>query len=466
MHKLYNLKQVMIYMSEISIKDALNIAVKNHNEGKLKEAEIIYRKILDKYPENSDALHLLGLIAHQNNKNNEAVKLIEKAIQINSKLSIYHGNLGMVYDALGKEEESARCYIKAIEINNKYKKAHLAHYNLGIFFRNKGEIEKALEHFNKAIELNEDFPDAHWNRSLILLLIGNLIEGWKDYEYRFKKQNPSDSRIFKKPKWDGSSLNGKKILIISEQGYGDNIQFIRYIPLVKERGAYIILECRKELEGLLREFPGIDEIIIKEKNSVPNIDFDYYIHVMSLPAIFNTSISNIPNKVPYIKADHKLVEKFRMIMNKGDFKIGISWAGNPDQENDKNRSTQFEKFKFLKEFPKVGVYSLQKGEASRQLNDLDIVDLTDEINNFSDSAAAIENLDLIITVDTAVAHLAGAMGKPVWTVLTFMPDWRWFIDRNDSPWYPSMKLFRQQKHGDWDGVFNKVKNELRSLLKI
>lgn len=446
---------------KLTLAQALNLAVKKHQDEKLQEAEILYRRILNEYPENPDALHLLGLIAHQVGKYEDAVEYITKAIKFKSD-AVYHGNLGMSYDMLGKEEEAVKNFNKALEINPKYEGAHLAYYNLGIYFNNNGKLTEAIQCYDKAIEINNDFFDAHWNKSLILLLLGEYNQGWKEYEYRFKKKSPSDSRVFNKPKWDGSSLEGKKILIVSEQGLGDDIQFIRYIPLVKEKGSYVIFECKKELRRLLKDFSGIDEFI--EKDMVNNIDFDFYIHLMSLPRIFNTSIDNIPNKIPYLKADYEIIKKFQDKFDSKDFKIGIVWAGNPKHENDKNRSTTYEKFKSLKDIPGVKIFSLQKGAASNQLNDDLVIDLKEEIVDFADTAAIIEKLDLIISVDTSVAHLAGAMGKNIWTLISYKPDWRWLLNRNDSPWYPGMRLFRQKKPGEWEPLFNKIKIEIRNIL--
>ena len=213
---------------ELTISQALNLAVKTHNEGKLQEAEILYKKILDKYPSNHNAIHLLGLIAYQVGKYEQAIENINKAIQL-KPTAIYYNNLAMAYDKLGKEEESTKNFIRALEIDPKYDKAHLAYYNLGVYFKENGEIIKALDYYNKAIKLDNNFYEAHWNKSLILLLLGRFDEGWKEYDYRFKKENPTDSRNFNKPRWDGSLLNSKKILVVSEQGFGDNIQFIRYL---------------------------------------------------------------------------------------------------------------------------------------------------------------------------------------------------------------------------------------------
>lgn len=459
----------------ITIKQALDMAVKAHSKGRLDEAENIYKKILEKDQNSDNAMHLLGLIAYQKGKNKEAIELISKAIKLNPN-AIYYSNLGIVYDSLKENESSAECFNKALKLDPNHKDAYKSHYNLGVFFMDKGKIKEALKHYNKAIKLNKKFFDVRWNKSLILLLLGKFKEGWSEYKYRFKKENPSDSRIFNKPEWDGSSLNGKKILIVSEQGFGDNIQFIRYIPLVKEKNGYIILECKKELKKLFENSPeinkNVDEIIEKTEKT-PDKDFDFYIHIMSLPQIFNTDLNSIPNKIPYLKADMFLVEKFKqkidqiskpVLNNKNKIKVGIAWAGNPNQENDKNRSITFEKFKTLKQ-PGITLFSLQKGEAAKQLDDLKIIDLTDEINDFADAAAIIQNLDLVISVDTSVAHLAGALGKSIWTLLTLTPDWRWLLDRKDSPWYPTMKLFRQKKLGDWNSLINEVAEELKTFSK-
>jgi hypothetical protein len=449
---------------KLTIAQALELAVKKHNQGKKDEAEIIYKKILSKNSENPDALHLLGILEFQKGDNQKALENIKKAIKIKPEAR-YYGNLAMIYDALGDEEKSSEFYKKALKINPRYGNAPLAFYNLGVFFRDRGEIEKALEYYGKAIELKPDFFDARWNKSLILLLLGRFKQGWEDYESRFKKASPVDSRVFNKPKWDGCLLNGKKILIASEQGFGDNINFIRYIPLVKKKGGYIILEAKKELKKLFQDFPGIDELVEKREN-ISDADFDCYIHLMSLPRIFNTTLETIPSRMPYLKARRSDIDKFKSKFNSNKFKIGIVWAGNPEQVDDKKRSTRFENFKILKQVPGIEIFSLQKGESSNQLDDDEILDLGKEMNDFADTAAVIENLDLIISVDTSVAHLAGAMGKPVWLLLGFIPDWRWFLGKKTSPWYSSMRLFRQEKPGEWDFVFKSVKKELEKISKI
>jgi tetratricopeptide (TPR) repeat protein len=447
------------YMDGLNIKDALKLAVEKHNQVDLREAETLYKKILEKEVENPDALNLLGAIDYQNRKYPEAIEKISRAIQINPENAIYYYNLAMSYDALGEIEKSAENFEKVIGINPDYNKVHIAHYNLGIYFRDKGEFEKAIGHYDRAIEFGKkntgkEFFDALWNKGLVLLLLGKF-EGWKYYEARFKKESPTDKRIFDKPKWDGSFLDGKKILVASEQGFGDNIQFARYLSLVKERRGYVIFECRKELMKLFENSGlGVDEFVEKGK-SFP--DYDFYIHLMSLPGIFKTDLQSISNKIPYLKSGIK--KKFD---NK--FKIGIVWSGNPDFPGSKEKSVNPEYFKFLAEIPEVKLYSLQKGKFSG--GNFEITDLSGEMDDFFDTAGIIENLDLVISVDTAVAHLAGALGKKIWVLLPFIPDWRWLLDRKDSPWYPEMKLFRQKKSGDWNSVFEEVKNEIENFIEI
>jgi tetratricopeptide (TPR) repeat protein len=453
----------------VTITDALNLAIQLQKKGALENAEEIYNQILDKKPNNPDALHLLGLINHQKGEQEKAIELITKAIQSNPN-AMYYGNLAMIYEALGNNEKSTKNYLKALEINPDYGGAHLAYYNLAIDSKNKGEINKSIEYYNKAIKTNPNFSEAYWNRSQILLSTGDFKQGWEDYEHRFKKLDPTDPREFNKPKWDGSKLNNKKLLVIGEKDFGDNIQFIRYLQLVKEKGAHITLECKKPLINLFKDLQYIDQIIEKE-NKVPEIEFDYYIHLMSLPHIFNTELNTIPKQIP-IQAKKELVEKFKEKIKQQtketDFKIGIVWKGNSNQEDNEKRSTKFERFKSLINLPNVKLISLQKEDKDQEIaNDLDnqkIIDITSEINSLEDTAAIIENLDLIISVDTLIAHLAGAMNKPTWVLLSSNPNWRWLEKRLDSPWYPSIKLFRQSKEEYWDKVFERVKKELTDVL--
>ncbi len=445
-------------MNEISINQAFEIALKKHNQGNLKEAELIYKKIIEKDTQNHNALHLLGLINHQLKNPNKAIKKIKKAIQIKPE-SLYYHNLAMIYDSLNNPEKSTENFQKAIQINPSYPNSHLAHYNLGIEFQNKGDFSQALIHYNKSIELKPDFYDAYWNRALLLLLLGKFKQGWKDYEFRFKKKNPIDTRTFNKQKYKNTPLKNKKILILSEQGFGDNIQFIRYLPLLKKQGAYIILECKEELKPLFENLKEADKLIIKNKEHFP--DFDFYIHIMSLPGIFNTNLSNIPKTLKFNLKD-SLSAEIKKEFNTSNLKIGIAWKGNPNNENNRKRSTNLENFKLLKN-PGIKLFSLQKGETSEQINDSEIINLNNYLNNFLDTANIINHFDLIITVDTSIAHLSGTLNKPTWTLIPYIPDWRWGLNKKTTPWYPSMRLFRQESQNNWKPVFEKIKKELKNL---
>jgi hypothetical protein len=292
-----------------------------------------------------------------------------------------------------------------------------------------------------------------------LLKLGKFKEGWEDHESRFLKDKPSDSRDFGKSKWNGSPLHGKRILIASEQGFGDSIQFIRYLKFVKAKGGEIILECKPELKILFEGFSGIDEIVIKHGDEIPKVNYDCYIHLMSLPHALG--LEEIPRDGAYLEAKKNIGELKGE--DSGKFKVGIVWAGNPGQENDKNRSCKLEHFLDLKKVPGVQLYSLQKGK-SEDLKDIGVINLSGKIKDFADTAAIVKDLDLIISVDTSLAHLAGALGGKIWTLLSARADWRWFLDREDSPWYPSMRLLRQEKLGDWGSLFEDVCEELGKLV--
>mgnify|MGYP001610403503 CR=1 FL=1 len=446
---------------KLSVSEALNIGINFQRNGNLSKASEVYREILKCFPEQSDAHHLLGLICSQLGDWDEAIKEIKKAIELNPN-AIFYGNLGMVYQGLNNFFEAFINFEKALELNPVYDGAYLAHYNLGIYYTEKKNFERAIFHYDKCLELNNSFYDAYWNRGLILLVLGKYKDGFEDYEYRFKKKSSTDSRDFRKPKWNGEDLNGKRILVSCEQGFGDSIQFVRYIPLIKERGGDVILECKKELKRLFENFNGlIDGIVDKQKDKVPEIDFDYYIHLMSLPRIFDTTTENVPFSNGYIHINKTSKREF----DKSKFNIGIVWSGNPDFPDNSLKSANFEDFKILTEIPGIKFYSLQKGKAGERLNDSEIEDLTKEIFDFRDTAEFVAGLDLIISIDTSIAHLAGAMRKDVWVLLNDSADWRFGINGNNCVWYSSMRLFRQKEKGDWKSVFEEVKRELERVIK-
>ena len=314
--------------------------------------------------------------------------------------------------------------------------------------------------------MKPDYAEAHWNQAIAHLLTGDFKEGWKQYEWRRKIDWHVSAypHKHKKPRGDGKSFVGKRLLVHCEQGIGDSIQFVRYLPLVKAQGGMVVFEAWKSLHGLLRGFDGIDELVELSFDRETQAQFDAHVSIMDLPGLFETTEQTITDSVPYIHACPIKSAQWSHELSGTDLKVGIVWAGSARHTNDHNRSCRLKHFLPLCQIEDVRLYGLQKGEPARQAKEMPLINLGEQFDDFTDAAAAIDNLDLIISVDTAVLHLAGAMGKPVWALLAYSPDWRWMLKRADSPWYPSMRLFRQQKWGDWDSLLQVVARELRTIV--
>lgn len=302
-----------------------------------------------------------------------------------------------------------------------------------------------------------------------MLLLGDFKHGWAEYEWRFSS-GKVESFDFPQPQWKGQNISGKTILLYAEQGLGDTIQFVRYASMVKNQGAYVIVACQKPVAKLLTNISGIDQLITEGQ---PFPVFDCYAPLLSLPGIFKTELSSIPAKVPYLFADQALAAYWQSrLRGVSGFRMGINWRGKVDSAEWIQRDIPLDLMASLAELPGVRLISLQKGPGQQDLTSaagrLPIIDLGEfdtEQGAFMDTAAIMMNLDLIITSDTSIAHLAGALGVPVWVALPLVPDWRWLLDRSDSPWYPTMRLFRQEQIGDWTGVFENIKTALFKLLE-
>ena len=431
----------------------LKLALRYHREGNLDYAKYVYQHVLGIDPQNADALHLLGVSVYQSEQYDIAINLITQAIQIDSTKPLFFTNLGNAFQKQGKLEKSAQAYQKAIQIQPDYAEAY---FNLGNSLREQGKLKESTQALQKAIQIQPDYADAHFNLAMLLLLQGQFVEGWEKYEWRWDSSLQSQKRNFKRPLWDGTSLSGKSILIYAEQGFGDSIQFARYIDLFPDT-ATIIVACQPELKSLLKSIDRIGTLVTKGED-IPN--FDFHAPIVSLPHIFGTVLETIPAKIPYLYPDKN--SDFEILSDdERDLKVGITWAGSPTHINDRNRSISLNDFKCLLDIEGCEFFSLQVGEHHRDIKQCGysriIKDLGKQFTNFHHTASVILQLDLVISVDTAVAHLAGALGKPVWTLLPFVPDWRWMLNRSDSPWYPSMTLFRQRKRGDWHSVFQEIR---------
>ncbi|NWF97987.1 MAG: tetratricopeptide repeat protein [Nitrospirae bacterium] len=434
-----------------------NLGMTFLKKGDIDNAIISFQKALQLNQNLAYSCHALGLSYDIKGEYSEALKWYEKAIKIDSNIADAHNNIGIILQKMGKYPEAISSFKKALEINPKYAEVYS---NMGLAYREYGLIDNSIEYYRKSLEINPELIDVHVNLALSLLLNGDYLTGWEEYEWR-KKQLP---KIFSKPFWESydDDVSGKKILIYTEQGFGDAIQFIRYIPFVYELGAKIILICPKELKSLFQNIQGIYNILTFGEK-IP--DFDLHCPILSLPYIFKTTIENIPSNIPYLFPDKTIINKWAEKIhsdNNNKLKIGIAWSG-------RNHVHNINLFAPLSDINEVTFFSLQKGEAASQAlnppNGMKIIDYSDQITDFLDTAGIIMNLDLVISIDTSVAHLAGALGKNVWTLLTYVPDWRWLLNRKDSPWYPTMRLFRQKSIGNWNSVFSKVLNELNIIIR-
>jgi tetratricopeptide (TPR) repeat protein/GT2 family glycosyltransferase len=464
-----------------------------------------YKQAIQLKPDFAEAYNHIGVILNAQERPNEAIEYYKQALQFDPNYAEVYNNMGIALKAKKQFTEAISCFEEAIRLEPDFAEAYYnmanslrdetrcieaienyrhavrlkpdfaeAYNHLGVVLNAQGgfaesiENHEAIENYRRALKLNPDFAEAHWNLSLVLLRTGKLSEGWKEYEWRrnSKLKIITYPHSFERPRWDGSCFKDKRLLVHYEQGLGDTIHFVRYLPVVKARGGTVILEVRKPLYRLLQGFPGIDELVEASFDKKPDVKFDYHISLMDLPKIFGTTLETIPAEVPYINCCPTKAEYWKNKLTGADLKVGIVWAGSPSHGNDQNRSCTLKYFKPLTKIDGVQLYGLQKGQAIEQVeklaDEMTLTNLGIEFEDFTDTAAVIENLDLVISVDTSVLHLAGAMGKPVWALLPFAPEWRWMLNRQDSPWYPTMKLFRQKKWGQWESVFKDVVEELRT----
>ncbi|MBO1349440.1 MAG: tetratricopeptide repeat protein [Hormoscilla sp. GUM202] len=423
---------------------------------KLAEAAKQYEQAIALNPNYPEAICNLGAILQKQGKIAEAIGQYRQALAIKPDDPGAYNRMGTAWQEQGKLAEAIACYQKAIALKPDLASAYS---NLGIALQEQLKLQEAMSYYRHAIALKPDAVKAHMALGELLLLLQDLSQGFVEYEWCWHvKSEFFPEQFLGKPFWDGSPLAGKTILLHTEQGYGDGIQFVSYAPLVAQRGAgKVILETYPALRRLLTTAPGVQEVVVKGE---PLPAFDVQVPLMSLPRILNTTIETIPDRIPYLYAEEKDTVKYSgLLRTEGEVKVGIVWS--PSDKAPKKRFCPVSLFLELSQIPGISLYSLQK-EHTDILDGAPIQDLRELLHDFADTAAVISQLDLVISVDTSVAHLAGALGKPVWVLLPFSPDWRWFLDRSDSPWYPTMRLFRQQQPGDWSELFARVKSALLS----
>jgi tetratricopeptide (TPR) repeat protein len=477
-----------------------NLAISCSELGQTSQAITCYQQALTLKPDMAEAHYNLGLILQENGNQEQAVACYRRALQLKPRFAEAYNNLGSVLQEQGKFEAALPCYRQALELKPEYADAHynlgrlyhevnrlseaVACYqeslrlkpdyykacnNLGKAYQDQLQPDRAIHCYRQALRIKPDYAEAHFNLATACLQTGNLVEGWHEYEWRFKREGWQKiyPHRLTKPRWHGEPFARQTLLVHAEQGQGDIIQFVRYLPMVKALGGTVVFETRESLTGLLENFPGIDRLTVLSADAPPAQDqFDLYAPLLSLPGIFRTMLTTIPAAIPYIHAEPAKSACWKHRMDHSGLKVGLVWVGTA---TDPRRACPLAKFGPVTEIDGISVYGLQKGPAAQELKakglpeGVVITNLGDELRDFTDTAAVIENLDVVISIDTAVAHLAGAMGKPVWLLLPYSPDWRWLLHRTDSPWYPTMRLFRQPQPADWDSVVQAIALKLKSL---
>jgi len=469
---------------------------------KIRAAEVCDRGIRD-YPELAPLLHLRGVLHFEGSDLRSAVTFLERAVASKGDVAEYYNSLGIVFNRLGENEKSLAAYQAAMGIcpnfaeasNNlgdllagegklgeaetyfrralSFKRDYTdALYNLGNVLKRLGRLQEALDSFETCLRLDPSYGESAWNRGLTNLLMGNFAKGWPDYERRFSQVGfPPRRTNIKSPLWEGESLMDRRILVYCEQGYGDIIQFMRFLPLLVRRGADVTLECPPRLKCLLSNlnFPLRTVTTSAEAGAV-----DYHLPLLSLAMRCDENLDVLEDESPYLSIPDSICERvnarFSDRLTKGRMRVGIQWQGDPGYYADKERSIPLNCWEALLSIKDVEWISLQKGDGVDELEGYPSVlnfgkELDEGSDGFMETAALMQELDLIISSDTAVVHLAGALGRPAWVLLGEHPDWRWGLQGTTSPWYKSLALFRQADRGDWEGLMSVVRAALSNTLE-
>lgn len=431
---------------------------------RFEEAIASYDRALETDPDNAGILNNRGNTFLELKRFEEALESYDRALAIRPDHIEALNNRGCALKELGQIEEALASYERALAVRPDFADAF---NNRGNALLELGQTGEALASYDRSVDLNAQNAEYRFNRSLLLLLLGSFDEGWREYEWR-RRRKISVERTFNVPEWEGEPVSGKRLLLYSEQGFGDTIQFARFARCVTNLGAQVILEVQAPLGGLLRRLDG-EAIIVRRGEPLP--EFDLRLPLVSVPFVLGLVPQRLPAEAPYLSADPVRVDLWSSRLPTRGLRVGIAWQGNPSLSTDKGRSIPLKAFAPLARISGVTLISLQKNTGVEQLADLPPgmavetlgADLDAGPDAFVDTAAVMMNLDLIVSCDTAVAHLAGALGRPVWVLLRKAPDWRWMLDREDTPWYPTARLFRQIGPGDWDDVLNKVAAELEAF---
>ena len=470
-----NNKAILAYKEAVRVnpkfaKAINNIGVVLYKQKKYEQAIEIFKIALKTDPEYYELHSNIGACFNKLKKYDEAIESLDIAIEKNPKNSGAYTNLGNVYNKIYDYKQAAKLHEKSIELDPKGSNAYS---NVGTSYKYLGQVNKSIDSYKKAIELDPGFVNAHFDLSTMYLAKGDYKNGWNEYEWRFKKEEMiphiiKNKDIFSKPMFTGTeNLKNKTILLHSEQGFGDSIQFIRFLSEFKKKfPCKIAVKCRDELKEL---FKGIKEIDVLTNRNEATPDFDYHLPIMSMPKLLNMKTNkDIPKQSPYLIAPKD--KEFKIESKKGHLNIGICWSASVTGESYDGKVFDLKFFEPFLNNPKITLYSLQVGPENDDIKKLGfegkIVDLTSKLSDFSKTASLMNELDLVISSDTSVAHLAGALNVPVWIPLQKVPDWRWQNRGETSAWYPSAKLFRQKTARSWESVFQSIYAKIFSNFKI
>jgi tetratricopeptide (TPR) repeat protein len=448
----------------VTLADALAEITAFERENKLDEADDLANRVLQAAPEHPHVLHMAGIVAYRKGRLAEAIARMEKSMRLAPNVALYPRNMCEIYRGAGLLDEALRAGRRAVELAPEDSRAF---FNLALIHYERLELDDAVAVSEQALALDPEFAEAHFEKAEALLLAGRLAEGWESYEWRFKlKQAEGMLPKTGQPQWNGQPLDPGKLLIVADQGFGDCIQFARLIPWVTQLAPAPILACSQDLMPILRQFSGISKLINSWDQSG---EYDCYVPLSGLPRLAGITTENIPDSAGYLKANPRQIEAWREKLGRlaapGKRRIALVWAGRPSHKNDRKRTLKLTQFSPLFALPGITLITVQKGDQIAQAGGYygaaPLLNLGPEINDFTDTMAILKNVEHLVTIDTSVAHIAGAIGVPTALVLPYAPDWRWLLNRNDTPWYQSIKLYRQQKPYDWSGVIESVARDLK-----